>query len=97
MKFVAKVGKCLVEMPFGIGIHQELVKVICDPASILNLGNHVTHSLPGRLAALPCLHVNQMVLPREAKSSFSGVPSRIHIIKSAALTFSSMERCGGTL
>lgn len=45
-----------------ICIHEQLVKVICDPAAILDGTDHVPHSLPGRLCSLLCIHLQQVIL-----------------------------------
>lgn len=58
----------LVEESLGIRIHELLVQVICDSAAILDLGNHVPHSLPSGLTRFPSLHVNEVIL------SCKGVP-----------------------
>lgn len=48
---------CLVEESLGIGVHQQLVQIVCNPASILYLSNQVAQGFPGGLTGLPGLHV----------------------------------------
>lgn len=49
-----KVGpsELLVEILFSICVHQQLVKVVCDAATVLDLTDHIPHSLPGRPSRL---------------------------------------------
>ena len=58
----------LVEEPLNVRIHQLLVQVIGDPATILDLGNQIPDGLPGRLIGFPGLHIYQMILSCRKRS-----------------------------
>ena len=57
-------GDLLVEVLLSIGVHQQLIKVICDAATILDLTDHVAHSLPGWPGCLLGIHLQQMILQK---------------------------------
>jgi hypothetical protein len=52
----------------GVSVHEQLVKVIGDTATVLDDTDHVTHSLPRGAPSLLCLHIQQVVL-QEKRSS----------------------------
>lgn len=55
-------GHLLVEVLLSVGVHQQLIKVICDAATILDLTDHVAHSLPGWPSSFLGVHFQQMIL-----------------------------------
>ena len=54
----------LVEVALGIGLHEELVKLIGDAAAVLDGGHHVAHGLPGGAGCALRVHLQQVVLQR---------------------------------
>ena len=52
----------LLEVLFGVGVHEELVKFVSDAAAVLNGRHHVAYCLPCWSASSLRIHLQQMVL-----------------------------------
>ena len=55
-------GDLLVEILFSIRVHQQLMKVCGDAATVVDCADHVTHRLAGGPGSLLGIHLQQVVL-----------------------------------